>query len=426
MSGSDQSLFRPESSRARQTAWLGRPAIRLGLPVTISTLSCVLLAAALAALISFGTYTRRVDLEGVVLPQSGLIAISAPSSGWIEQLSVHEGETVNQGTSLYTIDVDTSIKHGGVQQVVIDALTAQRSMFVDEIERRKTVAAQTEEQLKQKAENLKAQLSQLGDQITMQESFNVKLQQGYLQFLGLFQNHNLPAAEMDARQQTWMAAQSTLQQLKGSKLRLQADLNNTEYQLAIDPATTRNDIDALNSKISVLDQDLANSEAHHSIEIRSPRPGVVTAIAALPGQVVSIGSRMLTIVPESDIRVAELLAPSSAVGFIRAGERVLLRYSAFPYQKFGQHLGTVEDVSRAALSSAEVQQLQTTASAPRQSGPYYRVTVLPDLQHIDVFGHQERLPADMQVRAFVLLDQRKLYEWVLEPLYSVGRALRSR
>ena len=179
------------------------------------------------------------------------------------------------------------------------------------------MAALTEQQLRQKAENLKDQLDQLGDQIRMEEAFNAQLQGGYLQFLALFQKHNLPASEMDARQQAWMAAQSALQQLKGSKLRLEADLNDTEYQLAIDPTTARNDIDALKSKISNLDQELANSEAHHAIEIRAPRAGVVTAIAALPGQVVGTGSRMLTIVPENDARVAEFLAPSAAVGFIR-------------------------------------------------------------------------------------------------------------
>jgi membrane fusion protein len=426
MSGSDQGLFRPESLRARETAWLGRPAIRLGLPVTLSTVSSAVLAAALAVLVAVGTYTRRVDLDGVVLPRSGLISISAPNAGWIDQLTVHEGESVSQGAVLYTIDVDTSIKHGGTQQVIIDALTVQRTMLADEIERRKTMAALTEQQLRQKTENLKAQLNQLGDQIQMQEAFNEQLQGGYVQFLALFQKHNLPASEMDARQQAWMAAQSALQQLKGSKLRLGADLNDTEYQLAIDPTTARNDIDALKSKVSNLDQELANSEAHHAIEIRAPRAGVVTAIAALPGQVVGTGSRMLTIVPENDARVAEFLAPSSAVGFISGGQRVLLRYSSFPYQKFGQYAGTVESVSRAALSGDEVQKLQTKESATRQAGPYYRVTVQPDRQWVDVFGHQQRLPADMQVRAFVLLDRRPLYEWILEPLYSVARGWQTR
>ena len=57
---------------------------------------------------------------------------------------------------------------------------------------------------------------------------------------------------------------------------------------------------------------------------------------------------MLKIVPEHEPMQAELLAPSSAVGFIHPGGRVLLRYSAFPYQKFGEYWGTVMSVSRRA------------------------------------------------------------------------------
>jgi hypothetical protein len=28
----------------------------------------------------------------------------------------------------------------------------------------------------------------------------------------------------------------------------------------------------------------------------------------------------------------------------------------------------------------------------------------------------------MRVEAYALLDRRKLYEWILEPLYEIGRA----
>ena len=66
---------------------------------------------------------------------------------------------------------------------------------------------------------------------------------------------------------------------------------------------------------------------------------------------------MLKIVPRHASMQAELLAPSSAVGFIREGGRVLLRYSAFPYRKFGGYLGTIAAVSEAAISAEEAKLL---------------------------------------------------------------------
>src|SRR6516165_1795317 len=90
-------LFRPESLQARELAWQGRPALALGLPAAFTTIASVVLAAAVVALVIFGGYSRRVDMEGTVLPSTGVIAISAPSSGRIETLAVQEGEATKKG-----------------------------------------------------------------------------------------------------------------------------------------------------------------------------------------------------------------------------------------------------------------------------------------------------------------------------------------
>jgi membrane fusion protein len=127
---------------------------------------------------------------------------------------------------------------------------------------------------------------------------------------------------------------------------------------------------------------------------------------------------MLTIVPQNSRMQAELLAPSSAIGFIHVGQRVLLRYSAFPYQKFGQYWGTVVGVSRAALPQQELDSLLENTSQ-KASGTLYRVAVEPDAQFVSVYGKNEAIPASMTVEAFALLDKRPLYQWILEPLYGL-------
>ena len=149
---------------------------------------------------------------------------------------------------------------------------------------------------------------------------------------------------------------------------------------------------------------------------------MVTSIVAHAGQTVSADAPMLKIVPRHASMQAELLAPSSAVGFIREGGRVLLRYSAFPYQKFGGYLGTVAAVSDAAISAEEAKLFLGGEAPTKQAGPFYRVIVTPDSQFARVYGEERKLPANMRVEAYALLDRRKLYEWILEPLYEIGRA----
>ena len=423
--------------RARELAWQGRPALALGLPAAFTSLTSVALVAAMAALITFGSYARRVDMEGTILPSAGLISISSPSSGWIAALAVEEGKVVERGAWLYTLNLDTATKDGGTQQQIIIAQTAARETLTQQIDRKTRMSEETQRDLQQKIENLKAQIDQLGDQIRMQQGFFKIINKEYNLFLTLIERRQASLNEMASRQQAWMQSQSKLQELESSKLRLRGELNDAQYQLGTIAITTADEIDALKTKILDIDEKLANSEAHRSIEVQAPEPGVVTAIVGHPGQVVSMGSPMLKIVPRNAAMHAELLAPSSAVGFIHEGEHVLLRYSAFPYQKFGEYWGTVATVSDAALTPEEVQNLlagpQSTkqgllagAMPTKQIGPFYRVIVKPDSQFVSVYGEERKLKASMQVQAYALLDRRPLYQWIIQPIYYIGRAARGR
>ena len=426
-------LFRPESLRAGELAWQGRSALALRLPVAFLSFASVALAAAIVALIAFGTYARRVDMNGVVLPSAGLIAISSPAAGWIEDLRVREGEVVEKGAWLYALDLDTSTKDGHTQQQIINTETATREMLTLEIDRKTRMSEETKKQLQQKVENLKVQIDQLGGQIRMHQGFFKTIDKEYNLFLSLVERRQASLNEMDSRQQAWMQSQSKLQELESGRLRLSGELNDAQYQLSTVAISTADAIDALRTKILDIDEKLANSKARRSIEIRAPGAGLVTSIVGHPGQVVSTGSPMLTIVPQPATMHAELLAPSSAVGFIHQGNRVLLRYSAYPYQKFGEHWGTVVATSDAALTPEEVQNLlsgaQPTkqgstpgASPAQQPGPFYRVIVKPDSELVRVYGEERKLPAGMEVQAYALLDRRLLYQWIFEPLYDIGRA----
>jgi membrane fusion protein len=101
-----------------------------------------------------------------------------------------------------------------------------------------------------------------------------------------------------------------------------------------------------------------------------------------------------------------------------------LRYSAFPYQRFGEYPGTVMTVSDAALNPDEVQSLLAGGSPENQTGPFYRVVVEPDSQVVNIMDENHLLPASMQVQAYVLLDRRPLYQWIFQPLYDIARATR--
>jgi membrane fusion protein len=304
-----------------------------------------------------------------MLPSSGVIAISAPVATWIKNLAVREGEAVDKDALPYTLDLDTATKDGGTHQQIIKVLTSERKMIVQQIDRKTRMSEETQHKLRQKIDNLNAQFDELGGQIATQRGFFKTISDEYNLFLGLVERQHASLNELDTRRLSWMQSQTKLQELESSKLRLKGELNDAQYQLATLAIITSDDIDALKSKIVDIDEKLANTEARRSIEIRSPEAGMVTAIVGHPGQVVSASAPLLKIVPQHATMRAELLAPSSAIGFIHKGERVLLRYSAFPYPKFGEYRGTVLSVWHAALSSDEVKGLLAGAQPSNQTGP---------------------------------------------------------
>jgi membrane fusion protein len=419
---SQRNLFRPESLQARGLAWQGRAVLALRLPVVFTSFSSVALAAATAALLIFGGYTRRVDMEGAVLPTTGVTAIFAPSPGRIERLAVHEGEAVEKGAPLYTLDLDTAIKDGGAQQRMIDAQTSEREMLIREVERKNRMSETAERQLLEKIDTLNSQNSQVQEQIKVQQGLVTKVDNDYNQFNQLFQRHIVTLNELNNRRQEWMQTLARLQDLQSSGIKVQGDLKEAQYELETTRHTRADENDALKSKMLEIDEKLANAEAHRSIDIRAPEGGVVTSIVAHAGQTVSANTPMLKIVPRNASMQAELLATSTAVGFIHEGGRVLLRYSAFPYQKFGSYWGTITTVSDAAISADEAKLFLGGEAPTKQAGPFYRVIVTPDSQFARVYGQERPLPASMRVEAYALLDRRQLYEWMLEPLYEIGRA----
>jgi membrane fusion protein len=419
ISGPRRELFRAESLQEQRTLWLGRHTLALGLPVAMSSVVSMILVVAAAALVTFGSYARRVELHGVVLPSAGLVQITAPVAGWVEALNVGDSDSVTNGTPLYTLNTDTATRNGDTQQQILWSLAEQRSMLLAQIDRKTRIRDQQDAELRQKIENLTAQIRQMDVQVTVKDEFVRKLTQDFADYTRLVANGIGNLNEKMLQQQNWMRWKDELEELKSHTLRLQGEHIEIQARLDTLHLQSANEIDGLRAKLSELDQQVANSEAKHSIEIVSPGAGKVTAISGRPGQVVAAGARMLTIVPSHERMQVELLAPSTSIGFIRPGRRVLLRYSAFPYQKFGEYWGTVTEVSRAALQAEELKALVPTMPLADQSKTFYRVVVAPDRPNVMAYGRAEPLQASMQVDARVLLDRRPIYQWILEPLYGL-------
>ena len=179
----------------------------------------------------------------------------------------------------------------------------------------------------------------------------------------------------------------------------------------------RQQLDQIRRQVSELQQGSVQEEAKRENVIRAPVAGVFTNVAATRGEAVADEAPLAMVVPKGSGLHAQLLVPTRAIGFVQPGQEVVLRYDAFPFQRFGQYRGTVERVSRTVWSPGEkVGQLVVKE-------PVYRVDVRLDAQHV-VAGEQKLpLRSGMMVNADILQEKRKVWEWVFEPVLSLQQRM---
>ncbi len=113
----------------------------------------------------------------------------------------------------------------------------------------------------------------------------------------------------------------------------------------------------------------------------------------------------------------ELYATSQNAGFIQVGQNITLRFTAFPYQKFGIQHGKIREISRTTLSSSDL--FSVSPITWKENEGHYRVIVEPEHAYIIAYGKKEILRPGMTLQGDVSLDTRHLWEWATEPLWSL-------
>ncbi len=159
-------------------------------------------------------------------------------------------------------------------------------------------------------------------------------------------------------------------------------------------------------------------ETRRETVIRAPVSGTVTNIAVSRGASLAADAPLATVLPVGSGLEAQLLVPTRAIGFVQPGNEVVLRYDAFPFQRFGQHRGSVHNVSRTVWSPGE----RVGPVTVRE--PVYRIDVQLERQTVDAGGQEIDLRPGMLVSADILLEKRTVFEWIFEPVLELRGRLR--
>ena len=327
---------------------------------------------------------------------------------------------MRRGDVLFVLSIDRATLSGDTQAAV-QASLAVRSKSLHDASRQKAQLQQEQRAaLDRQIEDMRHELAQMDTEAELQRQRLVLAQQATARLESLKNDNFVSAAQVQAKTEEMLGVRAQLQALSRQRTAHLREIGTLEAQRRELPLRSMAAMGEIERDLASLAQESAENEAKQRVVIRAPQDGVVTAVLAEPGHSVSPASALASLLPADARLQAQLFAPSSAVGFVRANQQVQLRYQAFPYQKFGHHAGQVLQVSRTPLQAAELAglPLPEAMKGAASAEPLYRITVDLDQQAVQAYGQAQPLAAGMQLEADVLLDRRRLIEWVFEPLLS--------
>jgi len=411
-------LFRQEALDHQRQKLHGT--ILLARPLSFSVLTALFVAIAIAVVAFFFLFgfSRKATVPGVLLPDQGLVRIYPPQAGVVVERKVSDGQVVAYGDVLFVLSSErASSARGETQTAISRALESRIARLRAELGQQRIQTRQQQAALEKRRIELEGQIEQIGTEIALQQR-RVQLAEAAAQrFTDLRKSNFVSEAQLQEKAADVIDQQSRLRGLERNRTALKLDLATLEGDLRDQPLKARREASTLERSVAEIEQDLAESEARRRIVVLAPQAGVVTAIAAEPGQSVAVTQTLASILQIDGRLEAELYAPTRAIGFIEPGTAVLVRYQAFPYQKFGQYHGVVREISRTALQPSEI--VLPLERDPGSTDPLYRIRVALDSQMVRAYGKAEPLKSGMQLEASLVLEHRKLYEWVIEPLISV-------
>lgn len=414
------------------------PAAPLG--ALVVWLVALLLVVALA-----WSYFGRIDIVAVAngkISTEGSTKIIQPAvSGVVTNINVHEGQRVKKGETLLALDKTTAEKDVATASQSLNAARVERDIL-----RRLAVGGNTDDIINNAdlPDETKAMLRQFASSQTAlsaarQQAANgtISNYQQQLQFNQQTKNQletnaqnlknrkaeiekQLPNAnpvdklrlqnELSNIDQRITSADSAVlgqnQQLLQSQSALTQAQNQSQTQIAETNSAFSNQIITAEKRIIELENNLVKAkQILAQTTITAPVDGTVLSLTVKTiGGVVNAGQQLAQIVPEKVPLYVDAALDNQDIGFVKSGQRVVVKVATYPFQRYGYLEGTVENISPDAIQDDK-------------KGLIYKAKIKLNDDKSSKQNQLKLLPG-MSVSAEITTGQRRIIEFFLDPLMT--------
>ena len=364
-----------------------------------------------------------------LVPLGKVQNIQAPRSGEIQEIAIHSGDLIAEGQILFRLRSQETLKEfRELEQAEIAFKKAefdlQQTLPKKRILAKETISAlehrvhvmqtamQTYRAALGKHTEKQSTTSQPPDlEIEIHTAEVEHLKQQYEQNQKLYEKRLISLAALNEAKVRYLSALAELPARMAEINRYEVSLKDLKRQILEERlelertrANFQNAYDIAAIRLKQAKQAVNRSVDADIDLILAPEPGIVTQVLInTPGQVVNKGQTLLTIAPASTPIVAEALILNKDVGLLSFGQKVKLKFEAFPFQDYGIQHGYLRQISPDAMGD-------------ESSGTVFRGIIDLEKTTIFVHGEEKAFMFGMKGAAEIITDRRSILMLALNPL----------
>lgn len=402
---------------------------------------------ALLAFLVVWALLGRLDIvavaEGKLVPAGYLKIVQPPEAGIVKQILVREGESVHAGQVLMRMDalvtdadLEAVTTEHGRKRLALDRIDAELSgrPFSPDVTAPAALLRETSAQYQANRDALAASLAQERSRLGKAQQELATARQQKTRLLAVLPHYQQQDRAYEKLVQDGFAGTLMGSDKRRERIEKEQELATQEHLIASAQAGIDQSLKKLRqieaeyvrqlhaerveaqSQFDKLGKEL--EKQHHRralMELKAPQAGVIKNLAThTEGTVVQPGTVLASLVPAQENPKAEVWVSNEDIGFVRPGQSVKLKFSAYPFQKYGMGLGTVEHVSADAQSEDEAREQGLAAGTHGPLRYKALITLAASVLHGE--GAHYPLSVGMQTTAEILLGDRTVAEYLLSPV----------
>lgn len=357
---------------------------------------------------------RKETVIGYLTPQDGVIKVFSGRAGILEELMVSEGDYIKKGQAIGTISNFHNLPNGDeLSSAIYSEKINQISAYKSQIELLKQKNHFKEQRLQGRLHilNIRNDILNTRRDILL-ETKKIKEKQ-FKKNTPLYSKGYITSTTYEQSKEEFLKSIDELNMIDESLSLLKEEVHILKSDLASIPHELKSELLTVEVLISELKNDLKKLESNHAFVKVAPESGYISTIHPNKGSHINENSLLLSIIPVDSSLIAEFLLPSRSSGFVKHSNKVKVRFDAFPYQKFG-------------FIEGEVISIDDSLTLPSQNDlpialnePIYRIRVKLSANSIKAYGQNFKLKIGMMASADIILENRSLLDWILEPIYTI-------